>query len=127
MKKLLTNFFIFILLLLPLFVTAAGKGTPGPSDGTQVEVNIKNPTKAGDTLMEVLVSLLNKVVMPVAAVAVVLWIVYAGFTFVTAQGKPKEIGEAQQRLLWSLIGAGVLLGAAGISSVVERTIKEIVK
>lgn len=64
--------------------------------------------------------------MPIAAVGVVVWIVWAGFTFVTAQGKPAEIEKAKSRLLWSLIGAGILLGAAGIAEVVKTTIEALI-
>ena len=90
-------------------------------------ITIPNPAPtAGGTLMQIIITLLNNVVMPVAAVLVVMYIIYAGFTFVTAQGNPKKIDEAKQRLLWALIGAGILLGAAGIASVVERTVRSIV-
>ncbi len=86
-------------------------------------ITIPNPApNAGSTLIQILVTLLNNVVMPVAAVLVVMYIVYAGFTFVTAQGNEKKIGEAKQRLLWALIGAGILLGATAISQVVVRTV-----
>ena len=60
--------------------------------------------------------------MPVAAVAVVIWIIWAGFQYLLAQGKPEALKKAHSQLLWSLIGAGVLLGAAAISKVVETTI-----
>lgn len=84
-------------------------------------INITDPTKVGGGLMDIIKALLEKVVMPIGAVLVVMYIIYAGFTFVTAQGKPKEIQEAQQRLLWALIGGGILLGAVAISQVVKNT------
>ena len=65
--------------------------------------------------------------MPIAAVAVVVWIIWAGFQYVLAQGNPKKVEEAHQRLLWSLVGAGILLGAAGISSVVQNTINALIR
>src|SRR5258705_366198 len=68
-----------------------------------IRIDIPNPaTKAGNNLMDLLLALLNNVVMPIAAVLVVMYIIYAGFTFVTAQGKEKEISAAKQRLLWAL-------------------------
>jgi hypothetical protein len=56
---------------------------------------------------------------------VTLYIIYAGFTFVTAQGNPGEIQKAKQRLLWALIGAAILLGAAGIAEVVKTTVNQV--
>ena len=120
-KKASIHLLLMSFFLLPVFVLA---------QDTSVGVRINNPfncggaTKEADcTLMTLITSILNNVVMPVAAVGVVIWIVYAGFTFLTAQGNPKKVEEAQQRLLWSLIGAGILLGAAAISAVVESTVR----
>lgn len=61
--------------------------------------------------------------MPIAAVAAVVYIIWAGFSYVMAQGNPKEIEAAHQRLLWALVGTGILLGAAAISKVVENTVR----
>ena len=106
---------LFALTIYPLFSWA--QTTP------LTDEYIHNPaTRAGNNLMSLLITILQRVVMPVAAVVVVMWIIYAGFKYLTAQGKPKEIEEAHQRLLWSLIGAGILLGAAGIAEVVKNTI-----
>lgn len=109
-KKISKNIYRLIALIVPTFVSAQS-------------ITIPNPTNAGSTLMEVLTALLNRVVMPIAGVLVVMYIIYAGFTFVTAQGNPKKIEDAKQRLLWALIGSGILLGAAAISGVVENTIR----
>jgi hypothetical protein len=42
---------------------------------------------------------------------------------VQAKGNPKAVEDAHANLLWSLIGIGVVLGAAGISAVVQSTVK----
>ncbi len=113
LKKISIHALLISLFVFPVFVFASN---------TSIPIRIENPFKGGDSLPELITAILNNVVMPIAAVAVVIWIVWAGFTFVTAQGKPAEIEKAKSRLLWSLIGAGILLGAAGISAVVQNTI-----
>lgn len=110
------------LFLLPILTFAAD---PVPAPAPVPKIVIKNPLKVGNTVMDVIVAILNNIVLPIGAVLVVLYIIYAGFTFVTAQGKPKEIEEAKKRLLWSLIGALILLGAVAISKVVCTTIVNI--
>ncbi len=131
-KKILINLLVLGVVVTPIFVFGQGNPSTGgtgqnPSTGnTTIGVNIENPFKGGNTLMELVTTILNNVVMPIAAVAVVIFIIWAGFTFLQAQGKPAEIDKAKQRLLWSLIGAGVLLGAAGISAVVQSTINSLI-
>ena len=121
MRKFSTYLAILTSLVLPVLSYAQG------SVNTPISANIQNPIKAGDDLMSVLTALLNNVVMPIAAVAVVVWIVWAGFSYVLAQGNEVKIQKAHQRLLWSLVGAGILLGAAGISLVVQKTIEALIK
>ena len=122
------KYLILIIVLVP-FLTFAQNGTP-PDNTTSI--NITNPAKCGggndcSDLISLLRAILNNVVMPVAAVAVVMWIIWAGFSYLMAQGNEKKIEVAHQRLLWSLIGAGILLGAAGISAVVQSTIEALTK
>ena len=76
--------------------------------------------------MSLISAILNNIVMPIAAVAVVLFIIFAGFKFVIAQGNEKKVTEAKQMLLWGLIGAGILLGAAGIAKVVQNTVNQLI-
>lgn len=128
LKKISIHLLVLSFFVVPFFVLAQGGDQTTPNTGTPVKFEIKNPLKGGeDSLTEVIVTLLNNVVMPIAAVAVVIWIIYAGFTFLTAQGKEAEIRKAKDRLLWSLVGAGILLGAAGISKVVENTVKSLIQ
>lgn len=88
-----------------------------------VGIKIKNPLQVDDVQ-----SVINTVIewlIQIGAVAVVLAIVYAGFLFVAAQGKPEEINKAKTTLFWTIIGAMILLGAQVISSVIENTIKQL--
>lgn len=112
-KKISIQLLLISLLIIPVFIHA---------DTTQVSIDIKNPFNGGNDLMSLITAILNKIVMPIAAVAVVIWIIWAGFSYVIAQGKPEAIKKAHQRLLWSLVGAGILLGAAAISAVVQSTV-----
>ncbi|MES3005292.1 MAG: hypothetical protein V4690_04310 [Patescibacteria group bacterium] len=135
LKNKLLGVFLFGLFLLPVFAGAVnvpnqegGGGQENPKT-TTIGVNLTNPVDCGDncTIMSLITLILKNVIMPIAAVAVVLWIIWAGFTFITAQGKPAEIEKAKQRLLWSLVGAGILLGATAISEVVQRTVESLTK
>ena len=116
----------FSFVALPIFVNAQAVVTP-PSN-LNATIKIDNPLKdKSGTLVSLLNVIINDVIMPIAAVFVVVWIIYAGFKYVIAQGNPKKIEEAHHTLLWALIGAGILLGAAGISKIVETTVTELMK
>ncbi len=115
---------MFTLFLFPVFMYASVSGNNPPPADAGFDVHITNPLdpSIGNDLPSLVSAVLNKIVLPLGAVVAVAYIIYAGFTFVTAQGKPAEIDKAKQRLLWALIGTGILLAAAGISTVVVNTV-----
>lgn len=47
--------------------------------------------------------------------------------FITAQGKPEQIETAKSRLVWTIVGAILLLGAWTISQAIKGTIINIKK
>jgi len=56
--------------------------------------------------------------IPVVALA----IIYCGFLFVAARGNSEKLTKAKDALLWTLIGAAVLLGAWAIASMISATV-----
>lgn len=126
-KKTIFLSITLIILLVPFLVSAQN---PIPGGNTTVGLRIDNPFRCTGnecTLMGLIRAILNNIIMPIAAVAVTLWIVWAGFGFLTAQGNPAKLEVARRRLLWALIGAGILLGAAGISLVVQNTVGALIR
>ena len=95
------------------------------------DIRISNPFNCGGqsncTLLTLITSILNNIIMPIAAVACVVWLILAGFKYVQARGNPTKVSEAHQNLLWALIGVGVILGAAGISAVLQSTVTSFLK
>lgn len=127
--RILSLTFVLIFLFVPL--VAFGQSGGGTGGSVVIPIRIANPFNCGGntsncTIMTLITSILEGIIMPIAAVAVTVWIVWAGFGFISAQGKPAEIDKAKQRLLWSLIGAGILLGAVGIANVVSNTVRALV-
>ncbi len=106
--------FSTINLFLPVITFAQSIIIPNPASG------------AGSNLMDILTALLNNAVLPIGAVLVVMYIIYAGFRFVTAQGNEKKLADARENLLWALIGAGILLGAVAISELVRTTVSSLI-
>jgi Type IV secretion system pilin len=54
-----------------------------------------------------------------------LYLIYAGFMFVTAKGDPGKIKTARDALLWGLIGAALILMAEVLALGIGDTVKEV--
>lgn len=61
------------------------------------------------------------IVFPIA----VVFIVYSGFLFVFAQGKPEELSKAKTNFFWTLVGVALLLGATALAALIKGTIDPI--
>ena len=93
----------------------------------QSNYTLQNPlnSQIGNSLPCLIAAILNNIIEPLAAVAVVVMIIYSGFKFLTAQGNAKAIADARTGLVYVLIGAGILLGAAAISAAVSGTFTQL--
>lgn len=97
------------------------------SGGSKVDAKIENPL--GDNFPDLpsfIVKLLNIVLM-IGVPIVVLAIIYCGFLFVKAMGNPEEISKAKNALLYTVIGAALLLGCFVLANAIAGTVAEISK
>lgn len=105
--------------------TGGSGGTVTPSGPATTLINPLGNTSCssnGTCLSSFLTSIL-RLVIQIGAVVVVLMLVYVGFLFVVARGDPGKITTARTALLWTVIGALVLLGAQAIASGIQATIQ----
>lgn len=96
------------------------RSTGNTTAGT--DITLINPLGSGTTLNSLLVSILQLMVR-FGSIVIVLMLVFVGYKFVVAQGKPGDIEEAKKMLLWTIIGALVLLGAEAIAKGIEATVQ----
>lgn len=59
-----------------------------------------------------------KIGIPIVALA----IIYCGFLFVSARGNSEKLGKAKDALLYTLIGAAILLGSWAIAQLISNTV-----
>lgn len=109
---------IIYFIFLPIVSFAVdGDGSPCvPSDG-----KICNPVpsiKSVPGLVQTILTGLLQIGIPVVALAVV----YCGFLFVAARGSPEKITKAKDALLYTVIGAAILLGAWAIATMISTTV-----
>jgi heme/copper-type cytochrome/quinol oxidase subunit 2 len=116
--------------LIVSFVTltlVTGVGMFGTAPAAHAQVGLINPLAAGNcnsTNTDCLGAFLQNIlafVVRIGSVIVILMLVYVGFKFVTAQGNDAKITEAKTMLLWTVIGALVLLGAQAIALAIQAT------
>jgi hypothetical protein len=142
MKKFTLSALTLFLLVFPLFVSAQTEGTP-PTDtvGTppttvaapSYKISIPSPLKICQganpgsecSIPGLLKVIIKDIIIPIGGIVAALYIMYAGFLYVTARGDVVQIKQAHDALLWGSIGAAVLLGAYVIASAIGGTIDQI--
>lgn len=103
-----------IIILMPIFARSEGCKNEG-------ETVIPNPINACtfSDLVRDFTQIILEIGLPLAA----LFIILAGFQFVTAQGNAEKIKKARQTLTWTIIGAAVIIGARVIAEAVVNFAK----
>jgi len=96
------------------------------SPGSTGLIKIGNPLRSGtNTLQDFIELIIKQVILPVGGVIAVIYIIYAGFLLVTAQGNETKLAEAKRAFLYAAIGTMVLLGAWVIAEAIGGTIDQI--
>ena len=86
-------------------------------------VSFSNPLKA--TSIEALLADILQLVSRLGAIIAVLYFIYGGFLYVTAQGDEDKVGKAHGTLKWAAVGTAVLLSAEIIARIIENTVKSV--
>jgi hypothetical protein len=114
--------FITIIAIVFFFVFAPVALVQAQTTGYNT-INLVNPLGEGTTLNSFLLKILSIVTDTIGPVIVILMLVYVGFLFVAAQGNSTKISAAREMLLWTVVGALILLGAKAIAMGIEATVK----
>ncbi len=93
-----------------------------PPQGTSNATELYNPLGDNSNLMTFVNTILNLITTTIGPIVIILMLVYTGFQFVVAQGNSTKIEEARRMLLWTVIGALILLGAEAISLAIRATV-----
>ena len=82
-----------------------------------------NPIKA-NSISEFLTDALNAFTT-IAFPIVVLMIIYSGFLFVAAQGNEEKLKTAKRTIMWTIVGALIVLGATVLVNAIGGTVDKI--
>ena len=76
----------------------------------------------GITSIEGLALAILEIFITVATPIIILFIIYAGFLYVTAKGDATKVGKATKALTYAIIGAIMILGATVFAEIMKTTI-----
>ena len=82
-------------------------------------MQLNNPITFG-SIPDLLAAMLNVVII-ISTPIVIFFIIYAGFSFVTAQGNPEKLNQAKKALLYGIIGGVIIVGSVAITAIVSST------
>ncbi len=114
------------ILLFPVISLAQGGININQSGGLDINNGsnagkIVNPLGTTTTIPGLIHTILTgalKIGIPIVALA----IIYCGFLFVFARGNPEKLTKAKEALLYTLIGAAILLGSWAIAEMISATV-----
>jgi hypothetical protein len=114
MKKILTAGLLALVLAVSLGGVASAIGTP------PTETIPTNVTKAQDFID--LIEVITDWIFVLLLVVAVIFVVLAGFQFITGGGDPAAVSEARTKLIWAAVGIGVALMSRGLAPAVRNII-----
>lgn len=82
--------------------------------------SLQNPL-AFDSIQGFIVAVLN-IIIVIATPIVVIFIILAGFKYVTARGDASKVQEATRALTYSVIGGVLIIGAVAIAEIIKNLI-----
>ncbi len=112
LSKILLFSFVFLMPVLMLYADI----TP-TCDPAKTVCNPINSKTINEFIKKILEGAI-KIGIPIIALA----IIYCGFLFVSARGNSEKLTKAKDAFMYTLVGAGILLGAWAIAQLISETI-----
>ncbi len=121
-RKILFFLILTLVFLIPFFIIQANGSNCDTSLG-----RICNPLNENMSNIPVLIKTALEGFVKICIPLIVLAIIYCGFLFISAQGETEKITKARNALLYTIIGAAVLLGAWGLAQIISSTVLDLKK
>ena len=117
-KNLYFKTLLLFILIQGFFVGVPRVFAQGTNSGGTIE--FVNPLNQ-DSLMGFIDALLG-IIITLSIPVIALFIIYAGFLFVSTRGDETKYNKAKKTFLYTVIGTAVILGARVISDVIQGTL-----
>lgn len=98
----------------------------GSGNNLNLNFNLENPLDGSgvNTIPDFIAKVLD-ILLTIGIPVVAFFIIYAGFLFVTARGSEEQLKTAKATLLWTVVGAAILLGSWVLAQALGATINEL--
>lgn len=101
---------------------SSGSTTTTPSAYGNTSTKLENPLKA-ESIRDVIFLIVDLAIWLGTAFAI-LAIIFVGFKFIYAQGKPEEIKEAKMWFMYIIIGLAILISSKVIVVIIQNTLTD---
>jgi TRAP-type C4-dicarboxylate transport system permease small subunit len=81
---------------------------------------LENPITV-ESIIDLLSAILT-IVMVISVPIIVFFLIYGGFSYVTARGNPEKIKEASRAIMYGVIGAVIIMGSFAIVQIVKNLV-----
>ncbi len=117
MKKTIAILMLISLFLMPVFAFAAA----GEDDGNDTDITT---THAPTINVEDAINRITNWTFVFVLTIAVLFLLYAGFQFITAGGDPDRVTKARNTLFYGVVGVAIAVLAKGLVSLVRGVLGE---
>lgn len=124
-----------IMLAVPSVIFAQSTGNPGsgastsnpdPSANTITDADkLQNPLGGGVSTIPQFIAKILEIITKIGTPIIVIMIIYAGFLFVWARGNEEALSRAKKTLMWTLIGAALMLGSWILAQAIVGTVNQL--
>ena len=107
--------------------TGINTTAPDSAGINSIKINSKIENPLGDSISDIptFIEAILRFILLLGVPIVALAIIYTGFLFVTALGNSEKLKKAKSALMYTLIGAALLLGAFVIAEAIQGTVVDI--
>jgi len=84
--------------------------------------SLESPLNRDIGSIEALLTAILNVLLIIAVPIIVFFIIFAGFSYVTAQGNPEKVKQATRSLTYAIIGGVLILGGVAISEIIASVV-----
>ncbi|OGZ32654.1 MAG: hypothetical protein A3H02_01145 [Candidatus Niyogibacteria bacterium RIFCSPLOWO2_12_FULL_41_13] len=110
---------LFFAIIISIIIITGGTVVDAAIGATELENPIEAKTFA--KLVQGLADIIIKAGVPLVGI----FIIYAGFMFVTAGGDEKKLETAKTTFYWTMIGAAVLLGSKVLATAIVDLVEKL--